>query len=66
MNDAGAKCFIENRNLFSNVNETPEKFNLYNGLVHLSSAVVDLSLTVDSMKKEIQDLKYRLQQRNMI
>lgn len=64
--DAGANCFFENRNLFSNPQATPEKFNLYNGLASLSTAVSGLLLKVDEMDKEIKDLKYRLHQHGQI
>lgn len=66
MNDAGLNCFLENRNLFSNAKTTPEKFNLYNGLTFLSKAVSDLSLKIEEMGKEIEDLKYKLRKRDLI
>ena len=64
--DAGANCFVENRNRFSDPKATPEKFNLYNGLSSLAVAVTDLLLKVDRMTAEIEDLKYRLHQHGQI
>jgi hypothetical protein len=66
MNDAGLKCFLENRNLFSNAQNSPEKFNLYNGLAGLSSVVADLIHKIDSLTAEIEDLKHKLRQHNLI
>jgi hypothetical protein len=37
--DTARKCFAENLRLFANANSEPEKYNLYNGLANLASAV---------------------------
>lgn len=66
INDAGASCFTENRNLFSDPRSTPEKFNLYNGLLLLAQAVTDLSSQIDQMNSEMQDLQYKLRQHGQI
>lgn len=64
IHDAGANCFVENRNLFSDPKATPEKFNLYNGLSSL--VVIDLLSKVDRLTAEIEDLKHRLHQHGQI
>ena len=37
--DTAKACFLENINLFSNPQIAPEKYNLYNGLYHLTLAI---------------------------
>lgn len=49
--DVAAKCFNENRNLYSNPQTTPEKFNLYNGLEHMALMVQTLLSWVEHLEK---------------
>jgi len=66
MIDAGSACFVQNRDLFSDPKASPEKFNLYSGLASLSAVATDLLLKVEKMDKELQDLKQRLHQHDLI
>lgn len=50
---AGKRCFAENVRLFGNANTEPEKFNLYNGLAQLASAIQDLERSVEQMARAI-------------
>ena len=47
-----SECFKENLTLFSDPGSTPEKFNLYKGLLELTEAI----------EVDMRDIKNRLQQ----
>ena len=66
MNGAGSSCFLENRNLFSDPSTSPEKYNLYEGLTHLSIAVNNILSKVEQIDGELKDLKYGLHQHGHI
>ena len=58
--DVAAKCFNENRNLFSNPQTLPEKFNLYNGLENMAVMVEHLLSKVEHLEREIEILRREL------
>lgn len=55
-----AKCFAENRNLFSHPQTVPEKFNLYNGLENMALMLRYLLYKVDDLEHEIAVLRTEL------
>ena len=61
--DLAAKCFKENRNLFSDPQKAPEKFNLYNGLENMAVMIQELISKVDRLEREVAMLRNELNQR---
>jgi len=51
------KCFEENIRLFGNARTEPEKFNLYNGLANLATAIKDMQAEIDSLRQEVIRLR---------
>lgn len=50
-------CFLENITLFGDAKTNPEKFNLYNGLVNLCTAIQRLGNDVHNMEQDIKRIK---------
>ena len=57
MNPFGLKCFEENRNLFSDPEKEPEKFNLYQGLTALAHDCLSMGSNVDQILLELRQLR---------
>lgn len=57
---AAIKCFDENRNLFGNPQQEPEKFNLYNGLAGLAEGIAQLQAQVATLTQEVTYLRSQL------
>jgi hypothetical protein len=49
--DTAKKCFIENRDRFSDPTASPEKYNLYNGLANLAVAMEKLEAEIKELKQ---------------
>ncbi len=47
-------CFKENLRLFGDSKSQPEKFNLYNGLVNLTTAIEDIKNQVDRIESQLR------------
>lgn len=47
------KCFSENLRLFGNAKTEPEKYNLYNGLRNLASAIKQLEQKVEDIENKL-------------
>jgi hypothetical protein len=61
--DSAKKCFAENLRLFGNASTQPEKYNLYNGLANLATAVEELQTklsqieaTVNRISRDVKNL----------
>ena len=52
-----SECFKENLTLFSDPGATPEKFNLYTGLMNLTEAI---EVDMRNIKNKLQQIESRL------
>ncbi len=53
-------CFSENINLFASPQISPERYNLYNGLINLTAAIeIDLGSIKDLLEQILWELKSR-------
>jgi len=56
------KCFLENRNFFGDARAEPEKFNLYQGLANLASAVSEVQDELRQLRQEIAQMRHEISQ----
>jgi hypothetical protein len=55
------RCFRENFQLFgSDATQQPEKFNFYNGLVNLASAISGIERSLSSIRQSLGAVEDRL------
>jgi len=54
------KCFDENRNLFGDPRNQPEKFNLYNGLSSFAEGIAQLEAEIQTLRQEVEYLRSQL------
>ncbi len=57
-----SECFNENRNNFSDFQDTPEKFNLYNGLENMALMIETLLAKVENLENQVHSLRNDLTQ----
>lgn len=55
--DTAKKCFAENLRNFGNANAAPEKFNLYNGLANLATAVEELQNKLTEIESTVNRVR---------
>jgi hypothetical protein len=48
--EVAKQCFIENIKLFGDPKQSPEKFNFYNGLLQLTSAISRIEHDIQQLK----------------
>ncbi len=61
--DLAAKCFNENRNLFSHPQTAAEKFNLYSRLENMAIMIQELLSKIDRLERDVEMLRNDLNQR---
>lgn len=47
------KCFQENLRVFGDMQSQPEKYNLYNGLANLATAVKEMQREIHTLRQEL-------------